>query len=70
MILEFNLPEEQQEANEAMNVSALSTAIFNYNQKLRGAIKHSNNPEEAAHAEWARDLLYDELGGLAEIFEI
>ncbi|WP_448104718.1 hypothetical protein [Pedobacter panaciterrae] len=70
MTLEFNLPEEQQEADEALNVGKLSSAIFSFNQKLRSVIKHSNNEEEIKHAEWAQELLFQELDGLNYIFEL
>jgi len=70
MTLEFNLPEEQIEADQAMNVGKLVSAIHDYNQKLRSLAKHSDDEVESERAEWARDLLYQELGVLTEIFEL
>jgi len=72
MTLEFNLPEEGHEANQALNVGKLSSAIWNYDQKLRDLAKYSQNEAEADKAQWARDLLWEELSedGLADIFEM
>ncbi|SMC75497.1 hypothetical protein [Pedobacter africanus] len=72
MILEFNLPEESHEANQALNVGKLSLAIWNYDQKLRGLAKHSQDEAEANKAQWARDMLWEELGedGIADLFEM
>ena len=70
MTLEFNLPEEQQEANEALNVGKLSSAIFQYNQRLRSLIKHSDNEDDALRAEWAQKLLFEELEDVRQFFEI
>ena len=64
IFLEFNLPEEQQEANEALNVGKLSSAIFQYNQRLR------DNEDDAIRAEWAQKLLFEELEDVRQFFEI
>jgi len=70
MTLEFNLPEENDEANKALNVNKLYIAIYAYSQKLRSIIKYSDDAVEADKAEWARKLLYEELAALTEIYEV
>ena len=70
MILEFNLPEEHQEANEALNVGKLTMAIGEYAEKLRQKAKYSDDPEEREKASWARDLLFKELDEVMTIFDI
>lgn len=72
MNLEFNLPEEGHEANQALNAGKLSLAIWNYDQKLRGLAKYSQDEVEADKAQWARNLLWEELSedGVADIFEM
>jgi len=70
MILEFNLPEDQSDANRALNVNSLYSAIVDYNQKLRNIIKHSDNEVEVEKAEWARRHLFESVGGdITGIFE-
>ena len=70
MTLEFNLPEEQQEANEAANVWRLTSAISQYSNRLRSLSKHSDNEEEMERAEWALKLLFEELEDVVNIFEL
>ena len=61
MILEFNLPEEQQDANDALNVQELVSAVNSYANKLRNTLKHADDPVECQKAEWAQKLFLDEL---------
>ena len=70
MILEFNLPDEQQEANETLNVGKLTMAIGEYAEKLRQKAKYSNDPQEREKAAWARHLLFKELEEVMRTFDI
>lgn len=69
-ILEFNLPEDEVEASYAINASKLYSALISYNQRLRNIAKHSDDEIEAKQAIWAREILFDELGVLTEIYEL
>ena len=55
--LEFTLPDEKDEFDQARNGSALAGAIWAYDQKLRNAIKYANRDE----LQDARDWLWEEL---------
>lgn len=68
--LEFNLPEEHQEFMQASNSGSLAAAISQYRSKLRKIIKHSDDEIDIARAEWANELLLEELEGLHEIFDL
>ncbi len=44
-VLEFNLPEEQQEFNQASNAVNYLVALEDFSQYIRGRIKYEENPE-------------------------
>lgn len=46
LILKFNLPEEQTEADMATNATGLFSAIHDFKNELRGKLKHGNYTDE------------------------
>ena len=42
-ILEFNIPEDNEEFNLAVKASAMSVVIWGINSKLRGILKYDEN---------------------------
>ncbi len=46
LILKFNLPDEQTEADIATNSTGLYSAIHDFKNELRGKLKHGNYTEE------------------------
>jgi hypothetical protein len=42
----FNLPEEQEEFNDAVNGSAFKTAIWELDQYMRSQLKHGDLPDD------------------------
>ena len=63
-ILEFNLPEEQEEFELARNGSKLSCAISDFQDWLRAQIKHGNyDDEQMAVFERVREKFFDALNG-------
>ena len=42
----FNLPEEQEEFNDAVNGSAFKTAIWELDQYIRSQLKHGVLPDD------------------------
>ncbi len=45
-ILKFELPEEQEEFNDAVNGSAFKTAIWELDQYMRSQLKHGDLPDD------------------------
>ena len=66
-ILEFKLPEEQDEFRVAVNGAAWQAVLQNLDQQMRGVVKHGDDPVEAEQAQRWRDVLHDlaEAGGAA-----
>ena len=56
-ILEFNLPEEQEEFDQAVRANRVEGAIWQYSQKLREMYKHGD--EYTIDTERARQMLFD-----------
>lgn len=66
-ILEFNLPEEREEHQVAVNASAYRSALSSLDVYLRSQIKYApdDTPKEVIEALQAvRDKLHEELDGL------
>jgi hypothetical protein len=42
----FNLPEEQEEFNDAVNGSAFKTSIWELDQYMRSQLKHGDLPDD------------------------
>lgn len=62
LILKFNLPEEQEEANIVLSASGMHNTIWNFRQELRNKIKYGNHTEEEDKIlEEIKDLLNNEL---------
>ena len=62
LILKFNLPEEQAEADIATNAIGLFSAIHEFKNELRGKLKHGDyTDEEYAILEKISDLFYEML---------
>ena len=59
-IIEFNLPEDQEEFKDCVEGSDLRAALQGYDNWLRGELKHNDKlSEEAAEAyDKARDMLW------------
>ena len=74
VILEFNMPEEETEANFALKGESYAYALKNLDQKLRDIIKYNNNPfyggkatkEQIELAEQIREYLRDQ--GIDELW--
>ncbi len=64
-ILEFNLPEEQLEFEQAVNASKYSSVLWDLDQYLRGQVKY---PAEKTHEEFidAMAKVRDELWKLLD----
>jgi hypothetical protein len=58
--LEFDLPEEKQEAELAMNVGELYSTLNQVNHILRSCLKHDGDPRDAVIE--CRSLISDVLG--------
>jgi hypothetical protein len=58
--LEFDLPEEKQEAELAMNVGELYSTLNQVNHILRSCLKHDGDPRDAVIE--CRSLVSDVLG--------
>jgi hypothetical protein len=58
--LEFDLPEEKQEAELAMNVGELYSTLNQVNHILRYCLKHDGDPRDAVIE--CRSLVSDVLG--------
>ena len=56
--LKFNLPEETEEFNTAVNAGNYKNALYELNQYLRNKAKHSSDEEEVEIAQIVRDELY------------
>jgi hypothetical protein len=56
--LRFNLPEETEEFNTAVNASNYKNALWEINQYLRNKAKHSSDENEGEIAQEVRDELY------------
>ncbi len=56
--LKFNLPEETEEFNTAVNASNYKNALWELNQYLRNKAKHSSDENEGEIAQEVRDELY------------
>lgn len=54
--LEFNLPEEQQEADVATNAQRLHTAIFDFMNHIRNKRKHGTEEEQEAYESVSKDF--------------
>lgn len=50
MILKFNLPEEQEEAERARKAADAFIVLFDYDQYLRGRLKYEELSEEVDEA--------------------
>lgn len=60
-LLEFNLPEDQEQFTEAVNGTKWSCAVWEYDQYLRTQIKYNDNLSDDEHKafEQAREKLYE-----------
>lgn len=56
-ILEFNLPEDREEHEEAVNAWKVTLAVWDYSQWLRGLYKHGET--YTIDTEEARQKLFD-----------
>lgn len=56
--LEFALPEESSEHEDAVNGSRWKALVFEFDQYLRGRIKHGPEDNVIAGAEWSRHELH------------
>ena len=56
--LKFNLPEETEEFNTAVNASNYKNAVWEINQYLRNKAKHSSDENKSEIAQEVRDELY------------
>ena len=45
-ILKFDLPEEQEEFNDAVNGNAFKTVIWELDQYMRSQLKHGDLPDD------------------------
>ena len=45
-ILEFNLPEDREEFEQATKASDIHAALWDFKNKLRGHIKYEEHPKE------------------------
>jgi hypothetical protein len=57
-ILKFNLPEEEQEFNTAVNSSNYKNALWEINQFLRNKSKWSSDEKESEISEKLREELF------------
>ncbi|RZK43051.1 MAG: hypothetical protein EOO90_05195 [Pedobacter sp.] len=66
----FNLPEDKEEYQQALNVGRYFTAISDYAQQLQQTMV-SDKPE-ADYAKWAYEQLIAELNenGMLELFDV
>ena len=56
-ILKFNLPEETEEFNTAVNASNYKNALWELNQYLRNTVKHSSDENRSEVEQIVRDEL-------------
>ena len=56
-ILEFNLPEEQNEHKQAIDAGKWEALLFELDQHYRSIYKHGNDDVAADHAEKVRDKI-------------
>lgn len=62
LILKFNLPEENDAADLAVNASGLHNALWDFKQELRNMLKHGNHSSvESAILEEINELFYKKL---------
>jgi hypothetical protein len=62
IILEFNLPEEQDEYELAHNAAKFYDCLYNFSQELRTWYKHGHDFKDADDAvEKIREKFYEEL---------
>lgn len=60
LILKFNLPEEQTEADMATSALGLFSAIHDFKNELRGKLKHGNyTDDEYAILDQLNDLFHE-----------
>lgn len=66
----FNLPNESEEYEQALNVGKYYTAISDYAQLLQEVMKSES--DETPHAKWAYDKLIKELqeNELLDLFDV
>lgn len=66
----FNLPDDEEEYKQALNVGKYYTAISDYAQLLQE--KMTSDEPEADHAKWAYEQLISELkeSGMLELFDV
>ena len=60
-ILEFNLPEEEDEHLTAVKAGDWQMALWDVDQKLREIVKHGDDDKRADWAQELRDYLYEQL---------
>jgi hypothetical protein len=66
----FNLPEEQEEFNDAVNGSAFKTAIWELDQYMRSQLKHGDLPDDVHEkVQEIRDQLHSILNDNKVMYE-
>ena len=61
-ILEFNLPEEESEFKDAVDVGRIKSALWDFTQDLRTWLKHGHTFKSADEAlETVREKFYEHL---------
>jgi hypothetical protein len=62
-ILEFNLPEEEQEFKDAQEGPHIKYRLQDFDNWLRGIVKHGDEKAQNLKAEDVRDKLYEMMEG-------
>ena len=62
--LEFNLPDDQDDFQDAVNGQKWRLMVWNFDQKLRSQLKYNDklSPEQYKVYEEIRDLLWEKIG--------
>jgi NH3-dependent NAD+ synthetase len=67
-ILEYTLPEETAELQQALDGGRWEMAMFELDQHLRGIVKYGDDEVAANHAQAIRDKLHEILSDNALVF--
>lgn len=59
--LEFDLPEDRDAHNDAVNGTAWKCLVFDFDQQLREWLKHGQPGDKAAGLQAARDSLWESI---------
>jgi len=62
-ILEFNLPDDQEDFQDAINGNKWKDVVWKFDQELRSQLKYNSelSPEAAKTYEEIRDLLWEKI---------